>query len=107
MPQRQQRITFGKIAGDATFGDVVFNDLEAVYLAVDSVVDGRRQGDGLAFRQTEAVDVIAVHQHDVTGAVDSAKPVIVVVDGRVELPIAAQGNQLHHVTLIRRHIDIG
>ena len=88
MPQRQQRIALRKIAGDATLGNVVFNDLEAVYLTLDTVVDGCRQADGLAFRQTEASDVIAVHQHDVTGAVDAAKPVIVTVNGRVELPIA-------------------
>src|ERR1700712_846217 len=98
MPQWQERIALGKIAGDTTFGNIVFYDLKAAHLTLNAVVNCGCQSNRLAFYQTEAVDVITMHQHDVTRAVDAAKPIVVIVDGRVELSVAAQGNQLHYLT---------
>src|ERR1700712_1398150 len=106
MPQWQERIALGKIAGDTTFGNIVFYDLKIAHFTLNAVVNRGCQSNGLAFYQTEAVDVITMHQDHVARAIDTAEPVIVIINRCVKLTVAAQGNQLQYVTLIRPHIDI-
>jgi hypothetical protein len=48
-----------------------------------------------------------MHQDDMARTIDPAKTVVIIVDRGIELSVAAQRDQLHHVALLRRDIDIG
>ena len=48
-----------------------------------------------------------MHQHDVMRSVDAAEAVIVVMDDGVEMAVAAQGDELDGVAILRPRIDVG
>ena len=66
MPQRDQRIAFREIARDTAFRNIVGDDPQAGDRTLDTVGYGGRQSNQLAFLEIEAIDVILVHQDDMT-----------------------------------------
>ena len=106
VPQRHQHIAFGVIAGAAAFRDVIGDHGEPAEPAIDTVIGGGDEGNPIALLQSQAVDVVAMHQHDHAGTVDAAEAVVVAIDRRVELIVAAQGDQAQHIAAARHCVGI-
>ncbi len=97
--ERDQRIGLGIVGADAPPRDVVGQDPEVADDPFDVVVHGGDQVHEIVGRETAALDVGGVHEDDHPRPVHPPEPVLVAVDGGVELAVAAQGDQLQHVRL--------
>src|SRR6476659_9936076 len=106
VPQRQQRITFGIVAGAAPGRDVIPHDAETVDGALYAIPRLADQIHRLAFVDFKSYHVVFVHKDDVTGAVDAAQSIFVTVDSGVELIIAADGDQDKDFITLARQVRI-
>lgn len=100
MRHRNKWITLGIVRPNAPFRDVVGAHNQPVDLPVHAVI-GRRgvrhQTDAITFCNAEPIDIITIHEQHHSRAEYDTKTVAIGVDGRVELPLAAESRELKHV----------
>ncbi len=93
MAHRHQRIHLGVIGGDAADGQVEGHDGQAADLAMHAVFGVAGEGDDVAIGKPEPVHVVGIDQQDVAAVLEAAQPVAEAVDRRVELVVAADGDE--------------
>src|SRR5262249_8083248 len=96
----------GVVASTASRRDIVEGGTQAADDALYPVPRFADEVYGIAIDQTEPFEVGDVHHDHIARAVDAAQTIIVTVDGRVELVVAASRDQGEDVIGLFRKVGI-